>query len=132
MIKKIFRRMFTWLFKDEINQLSKSIQVKTHPFKIDTDDQDAITFWKDVSGWADNINAQRYAAKRVHTILLDILEVKKEDVHLFYIAQGQLEELYKFSNLPQFTTSKLNEIIDEMDNKQDAPEKESLVEQYGE
>ena len=131
-MKKIFRRIFAWLFKDEINQLSKTIQKKTHPFKIDTDDQDAVTFWKDVSEWADNLNAQRYAAQRVHSILLSLLDVKKEDAHLFFIAQGQLAEIYKFSNLPKFTADKLNEIIEEMDDKQDTTTQPSLVEKYGE
>ena len=131
-MKKLFRRIFAWLFKDEIHALSKKIQEKTHPFEIDTDDADAITFWKSVSEWADNLNAQRYASKRVHSILLQLLEVKKEDVHLFYIYQGQLAELYKFSNLPQFTTDKLNETIAEMDNKQDTAPQASLVEKYGE
>lgn len=131
-MKRFWRRIFAWLFKDEINALSKKIMEKTHPFEIDTDDADAVTFWKDVSSWADNLNAQRYAAKRVHTILLGLLDVKKEDAHLFFIAQGQLAEIYKFSNLPQFTTSKLNETIAELEDKPDETPRKSLVEEYGE
>ena len=100
---------------------------------IQTDDEDQIAFWRNVERWAGDINAKRYAAKRLEAVLVEIMAITKEDVHKFYMAQGQLIELFKFSNLPGLLKDKIDEVIEGINSENEPHEEEgSLTEKFGE
>ena len=106
---------------------------KLAQISIQTGDEDQITFWREVERWAENLNAKRYAAKRLESVLLELMSITKEDVHKFYMCQGQLIELFKFSNLPGLVKDKIDEVIEGINSQNDPQQEESsLTEKFGE
>lgn len=132
MIKWILKLLFLRVFKQEMCQIRTQYLDKHAPFSIVTDDEDELQFWREINRWADDRNASRYAAKRVDSILGDLMGIAPGDEKKFYICQGQLAEVYKFANLSEFTVEKFKEIESKFTEKTDGVEPENLIKQFGE